>query len=41
MGLAAGFTNFLIYEKGQKVFKRAYLLPARMALEVQNIDLSE
>ena len=40
-GLGSGFRNFLIYEKGQKVFKRAYLLPARMALEVQNIDLSE
>lgn len=40
-GLGSGFRNFLIYEKGQKIFKRAYLLPARMRLEVQNIDISE
>ncbi len=40
-GLGSGFRNFLIYEKGQRIFKRAYLLPARMRFEVQNIDLSE
>lgn len=27
-GLGSGFTNFLIYERGQKIFNRAYLLPA-------------
>lgn len=40
-GLGSGFTNFLVLEKGQRIFKRAYLLPSRMQLERQNIDLSE
>lgn len=39
-GLGSGFSNFLIYEKGQKIFNRAYLLPARMSFEVRKIDLS-
>ena len=40
-GLGSGFRNFLIYEKGQKIFKRAYLLPARMNLSTQNVKISE
>jgi phosphate transport system substrate-binding protein len=40
-GLGSGFKNFLIYEKGQLVFQRAYLLPVRMRLEVREIDISE
>ena len=40
-GLGSGFRNFLIYEKGQKIFKRAYLLPARMELSTQNVKISE
>lgn len=40
-GLGSGFTNFLVLEKGQRIFKRAYLLPSRMQLERQNIDMSE
>jgi len=40
-GLGSGFQNFLILEKGQRIFKRAYLLPSRMSLERQNIDISE
>jgi phosphate transport system substrate-binding protein len=40
-GLGSGLRNFLISEKGQKVFRRSYLLPARMRLEVQKIDISE
>ncbi len=40
-GLGSGFRNFLIYEKGQRIFKRAYLLPARMSFQVQNMDISE
>jgi phosphate transport system substrate-binding protein len=39
-GLGNGFANFLIYEKGQKIFNRAYLLPARMHLERRNIQIS-
>lgn len=40
-GLGNGFTNFLIYEKGQKIFSRAYLLPARMQFEVRPMQISE
>jgi phosphate transport system substrate-binding protein len=39
-GLGNGFANFLIYEKGQKIFYRAYLLPARMAFEVRKMQIS-
>lgn len=40
-GLGSGFRNFLIYEKGQRIFKRAYLLPAKMSFQVQNMDITE
>lgn len=40
-GLGSGFRNFLTLEKGQRIFKRAYLLPSRMSFEVQNMDLSD
>ncbi len=34
-GLGSGFANFLIYERGQLIFKRAYLFPSRMSFEVR------
>lgn len=40
-GLGSGFANFLIYEKGQLIFQRAYLLPARMQFEVRKMDITE
>jgi phosphate transport system substrate-binding protein len=40
-GLGSGFANFLIYEKGQLIFQRAYLLPARMQFEVRDMMISE
>jgi phosphate transport system substrate-binding protein len=40
-GLGSGFKNFLIYEKGQLIFRRAFLLPAKMKFEVRNMDISE
>lgn len=40
-GLGSGFKNFLIYDKGQRIFKRAYLLPARMKFDVQSASISE
>lgn len=40
-GLGSGFSNFLIYEKGQLIFQRAYLLPARMRFEVRDMMISE
>jgi phosphate transport system substrate-binding protein len=40
-GLGRGFTNFMVYERGQLIFKRAYLLPARMSFEVRKVNMSE
>jgi len=40
-GLGNGFANFLIYEKGQKIFYRAYLLPARMDFGQRNMQISK
>ena len=40
-GLGSGFKNFLIYEKGQLIFKRAYLLPARTRFDVRDTRISE
>lgn len=40
-GVGSGFTNFLIYEKGQLIFQRAYLLPARMRFDVREMKISE
>jgi phosphate transport system substrate-binding protein len=34
-GVGSGFSNFLIYERGQLIFKRAYLFPARMNFDVR------
>jgi phosphate transport system substrate-binding protein len=38
-GLGSGFVNFLQYERGQLIFKRAYLWPARMPFEVRQVEL--
>jgi len=40
-GLGKGFVNFLIYERGQLIFKRAYLLPGRMQFEVRNMNIKQ
>lgn len=40
-GLGSGFSNFLIYEKGQLIFRRAYLLPGRMELDVRQMEISQ
>jgi phosphate transport system substrate-binding protein len=40
-GLGSGFKNFLIYDIGQRIFNRAYLLPARMKLDVRKTEISE
>jgi phosphate transport system substrate-binding protein len=39
-GVGSGFSNFLIYEKGQLIFSRAYLWPARMKLDVRNTKIN-
>ncbi len=40
-GLGKGFVNFLSYERGQLIFKRAYLLPGRMEFGVRTMELKE
>lgn len=38
-GLGSGFVNFLIYERGQLIFRRAYLWPSQMSFEIRNSDI--
>ncbi len=38
-GLATGFTNFLQYERGQLIFRRAYLFPARLSFERRSVQM--
>lgn len=40
-GLGKGFAHFLINQKGQLIFKRAYLAPSRMNLEVRRMDVED
>jgi phosphate transport system substrate-binding protein len=40
-GVGNNFVNFLINERGQLIFKRSYLLPARMNLEIRSVDLQQ
>lgn len=35
-GLGGGFANFLIYERGQLIFRRAYLGPAKMNFSIRS-----
>jgi phosphate transport system substrate-binding protein len=37
-GPGNNFMNFLEYERGQRIFRRAYLWPARMSFDVQQIS---
>jgi phosphate transport system substrate-binding protein len=40
-GLGRGFMHFMIYERGQLIFKRAFLLPARMSFEVRSMEVKQ
>jgi phosphate transport system substrate-binding protein len=40
-GLGSGFVNFLIYERGQLIFRRAYLWPAKMPFEIRNAGIND
>jgi phosphate transport system substrate-binding protein len=40
-GIGRGFVNFMINERGQLIFKRAYLLPGRMQFEVRNMNIDQ
>ncbi|MEO8413940.1 MAG: substrate-binding domain-containing protein [Ginsengibacter sp.] len=39
-GLGGGFANFLQYERGQLIFKRAYLWPAKMNFTIRSATLN-
>lgn len=38
-GLGNGFANFMLYEKGQLIFNRAYLWPAKMQFTLRNAGM--
>lgn len=40
-GLGSGFANFLTTQRGQLIFKRAYLMPAWMSFTKRDANLSE
>jgi phosphate transport system substrate-binding protein len=40
-GIGRGFVNFMINERGQLIFKRAYLLPGRMQFDVRNMNINQ
>lgn len=40
-GLGKGFVNFMTHEKGQLIFRRGYLVPDRMALQIRKANISE
>lgn len=40
-GLGHGFANFLTTQRGQLIFKRAYLMPALMPFTMRNASISE
>ncbi len=40
-GVGNNFVNFLQYERGQLIFKRSYLVPARMNFEVRDMEIQQ
>jgi phosphate transport system substrate-binding protein len=40
-GVGNNFINFLVNERGQLIFKRAYLMPARMNFEIRNVQMEQ
>jgi len=40
-GLGSGFVNFLIYERGQLIFRKAYLWPGRVGLTIRKASINE
>ncbi|MEP7110283.1 MAG: substrate-binding domain-containing protein [Ferruginibacter sp.] len=40
-GLGSGFMNFLQYERGQLIFKRAYLGSSKMGFAIRNVKINE
>jgi phosphate transport system substrate-binding protein len=39
-GVGYNFMNFLQFERGQLIFRRAYLLPGRMSFEIRNMQIN-
>ncbi|HMH20757.1 MAG TPA: substrate-binding domain-containing protein [Puia sp.] len=39
-GVGSNFVNFLQYERGQLIFRRAYLVPGKMSFEIRNMQIS-
>ncbi len=40
-GLGSGFLNFLQYERGQLIFRRAYLGSSKMGFAIRNVQINE
>jgi phosphate transport system substrate-binding protein len=40
-GIGSNFANFLQYERGQLIFKRSYLVPARMNFDVRDVEIQQ
>jgi phosphate transport system substrate-binding protein len=40
-GVGNNFTNFLLYERGQLIFDKAYLYPANMSFDVRDTQISQ
>jgi phosphate transport system substrate-binding protein len=40
-GVGNNFVNFLQYERGQLIFKRAYLVPARMNFDIRDVEIQQ
>jgi len=40
-GVGNNFVNFLVNERGQLIFKSAYLVPARMNFDVRNVEMQQ
>ncbi len=38
-GVGSGLMNFMVFERGQLIFKSAYLLPARMNFDVRKVSI--
>ncbi len=40
-GLGSGFINFMRYERGQLIFRRAYLSPAKIGFTIRDVKINE
>jgi len=40
-GLGSGLAGFMQYERGQLIFKRAYLQPSQISFEVRNVKINQ